>query len=136
MLELKIGPSERGMGWLEWSSSIVGSLAWPVAAVIIACLFRSQIAGLLAKLRKFSFGDAEIHFAEVLDNVEANFGQSREPDLREPLKDDRFQQLVEISPSAAILDAWQPIEARLQELGTKLGVMNRLNSTNRRMPPA
>ena len=55
MLELKIGSTDEGMGWMEFVSSIVGSLAWPVAAVIVAAIFHRQIAGLLAKVRKLNW---------------------------------------------------------------------------------
>jgi hypothetical protein len=33
------------IGWLDFIASLVGSVAWPLAAVVIAALFRSQIEG-------------------------------------------------------------------------------------------
>lgn len=35
------------MSWLEFFATIIGSLAWPVAAVIVAVLFRKQLRALL-----------------------------------------------------------------------------------------
>ena len=124
MLELKIGAADKSMGWMEFIASLVGSLAWPVAAVIIAAIFHKQIAALLAKIRKLNWGDASVELSEQLDKVEdkaraieAEAPQPALPALEEEGPDDRFQALLAISPSAAILDAWKPIERRLVTLG-------------------
>lgn len=47
VVQLVIGKPEKadaGMGPLEFASSVIGSLAWPFAAVVIAIIFRAQIA--------------------------------------------------------------------------------------------
>ena len=124
MLELKIGAADKSMGWMEFISSLVGSLAWPVAAVIIAAIFHKQIAGLLSKVRRLNWGDASIELAEQLDMVEDR-ARVIEAEVALPapmheeaeVPDDRFQALLTISPSAAILDAWKPVERRLATLG-------------------
>jgi hypothetical protein len=141
MVELKIGTADQGMDWLQWSSSIVSSLAWPVAAVVIACIFRSQIAGLLAKLRKLSWGDKVLDFADKLDRIETvsqtTTPADNEQEYPAPLPDMRFQQLLAISPSAAILDAWKPIELRLRDLSSHydsgIGLQPRALTTRRVM---
>lgn len=117
MMELKIGTGGDGMGWFEFISSLVGSLAWPLAAVAIALMFRSQIAALLAKVRKLSWGDSSVELAEQLDKVEDN-SRAVEPSLEAAVPDQRFQQLLAISPSAAILDAWGTVERMLYQVGT------------------
>lgn len=117
MLELKVGPVESGMGWLEFISSLVGSLAWPLAAVIIALMFKSQIAALLAKVRKLSWGDSSVELAEQLDKAEDK-ARAVEPAEEPPLPDQRFQQLLAISPSAAILDTWGTVERMLYQVGS------------------
>jgi hypothetical protein len=106
-----------GSGWLEFISSMVSSLAWPVAVVIIAFAFRTKLSDLLSKVQKISWGDASIDLAEKLDDAEAASKEiAEEIVVREPaVPDDRFSKLVEISPSAAILDSWQRIERLLNE---------------------
>lgn len=124
MLELKIGAAEKSMGWMELVASLVGSLAWPIAAVIIAAIFHKQIAALLAKIRKLNWGDASVELSEQLDKVE-NKARAIEAEVPQPAlpapeqepPDDRFQALLAISPSAAILDAWKQVERRLVSLG-------------------
>lgn len=64
MLELKVGKADDAMGWFEFISSMTGSLAWPIAAVVIALIFRSQIISLMQRLRELGFGDAKATFSE------------------------------------------------------------------------
>jgi hypothetical protein len=121
--EVKLATAERAMGWLDWSSSLVHSLAWPVAAVIIALLFRVQLRGLLAKVRKLTWGDKAVDFAEELDQLELASRQDTSRSKKEarprPVHD-RFESLLAISPDAAILDAWQPTEMLIDELADSL----------------
>lgn len=126
VVQLIVGKSEtadQGMSGLEFTASAISSLAWPVAAVIIAAIFQKQIAGLLAKIRKLNWGDASVELSEQLDRAE---DKSRDVpgdlavDLTLP--DERFQQLIAISPSAAILDSWGTIERLLHQLGNDMGL--------------
>lgn len=122
MIELKIGSAaEKSMGWLEWSASLAGSLAWPTAAVIIAIIFRGQIKGLLSKLRKLSWGDKIADFSDKLDEVEIQTKSSAAPEEPAPLREqdiitERFVKLLEIAPGAAVLDAWIEIEKLISTL--------------------
>lgn len=116
--------ADDGMGGLDFTASIVASLAWPVAAVLIAAIFHKQIAGLLAKIRKLNWGDASVELADQLDKaedkarvLEAEAAIPPAVPEEQQAPDDRFDALLAISPSAAILDAWRPIERRLTELG-------------------
>lgn len=45
------------MDWLTFIASIVGSMAWPASALLIAFLFRSQIKLLLERVSSVSVGD-------------------------------------------------------------------------------
>lgn len=119
MLELKIGGGHDEMGVLEFIASIIGSVAWPIAAVIIALAFRKQIAGLLNKIRRFSWGDTSVELAEQLDKVETASQSIPVSDYNPgpPDPTDRFQSLLDISPSAAILDSWTAVERLLRDIG-------------------
>lgn len=75
MLQITMGPGESGMGWLEWSSSVIGSTAWPIALVIVALIFRGQINKLLKRIKGAKYGEAEVLFREELDKIEAEVGE-------------------------------------------------------------
>ena len=109
------------MNWLQWSASIVESLAWPSSALLIALVFRSQIKDLLSKIRKLSWGDASADFSEELDKLESSGRQleyniTSEDEEAEPIHDGRFERMLLISPAGAVLDAWKPIQKQLEEI--------------------
>lgn len=126
VVQLVVGKPEKadeGMSGLEFTASAIGSLAWPVAAIIIAAIFHKQIAGLLAKIRKLNWGDASVELSEQLDRVEdKSRGVPGDPAVDLTLPDVRFQQLIAISPSAAILDSWGTIERLLYQLGNDMNL--------------
>jgi hypothetical protein len=118
--------TETGMGKLDFIASLVGSLAWPIAAVIIALVFHKQIGLLLAKVKTLKWGDAAVDFTDKLDKAEnkaeAIAGQTNSNDT--PLvaaPSERFHQLLSISPNAAILDSWSEVESEIKKLGKRHG---------------
>jgi hypothetical protein len=129
VVQLVVGNAEKadsGMGGLEFVSSVAGSLAWPVAAVIIAIVFRIQIAGLLKRIKEASWGDTKVSFADELDKIEKDAlsidllpdAQGVQNALATQPIDNRFQALVAISPNAAIMDSWRGIEKSIRELAS------------------
>jgi hypothetical protein len=121
-IELKIvAPSEHPMGWMEYTSSMAQSLGWPIAAVAIVVLFRHQLTALVKNIKRLKWGGASVDFADRLDRLEENtppeaLPRSAKPEQPKPADLDRFQALVAISPDSAVLDAWRPIEAVLDQL--------------------
>ena len=106
-------------------ASIVGSivsLAWPAALVIIVALFKNDLRKLLP-LARLKYGESEISFR--LDAAEKEAAALPDvPPVAEaaptPEEADRFSKLVEISPSAAILEEARELEdamiRRLQDV--------------------
>lgn len=59
------------MSWLQFISSIIASLAWPVCAVLIALIFRRRFSDLLAKLLKLNLpGGFSAEFEKRLTHAE------------------------------------------------------------------
>lgn len=120
MIDLKVADAE-GMSWLQFWASVIRSVAWPAAASVIAFIFRGPIRGLLGKVRKLTWGDKSVDFAEKLDELEA--APLKQPAQRpDPAKrrlspgEEEFERLLVISPAAAILHSWVPTEMLFQEL--------------------
>lgn len=107
------------MDWLTFIASIVGSLAWPIAAFAIAFMFRTQIIGLLERMRRLSLGGNAVEFAERLTAVEAD-AQGVTPDNPPEALDERTVQLIEIAPEAAINDRWLYLDIQVQQLAARL----------------
>lgn len=120
MLELTIGKADDAMDWLTFWSSVIGSIAWPLAAFGIAFLFRSQLRKLLDRIKKLSVGDNSVDFGEKLDEAEAEavtaIPANAPLPAPLPLPDQRTQQLIALSPSAAVLDSWRLIERKTLQL--------------------
>lgn len=127
MLELKIGNADDAMDWLTFISSLVGSVAWPIAAFAIAFLFRSQIRKLIDRIKRLSMGDNSVDFGERLDEAEAEAGavtvipEAAAPEENAlPLPDERTQQLIALSPAAAVLDSWRVIERKTLRMAARI----------------
>lgn len=52
------------MDWLTFSSSIVGSVIWPVSIVFLVYLLREPISTLITLLKRFKYKDIEFEFGE------------------------------------------------------------------------
>ncbi len=116
------------MDWLQWSSSIIGSLAWPVAAVFIAFIFRAQIGALLKRIKEASWGDKSVSFADELDKIEKSTPELDEAadntlEPSTPQLDDRYQKLLAIAPNAAIIEAWGEVEEAIRKAAKLHGIV-------------
>ncbi len=123
------------MDWLSFLASLVSSIAWPTAVVVAIYLLRKPLGSLLANLSSFKFKDIEVQFGKKLETLEKELGDtSIVPDLPEIQTDqtieDRFDALVEISPSAAIIDSWIRIDSSLKNLAARADIDER----SRRVP--
>jgi hypothetical protein len=107
------------MDWLQFVSSLIHSLAWPTAFVIAAALFRAKLVELLPTLR-VKRGEWEASFQ--LDKAEREAQllspppPGAEPKKASPEEISKFEQLVAISPRAAILDLRSSIEESIRAL--------------------
>lgn len=66
------------MDWMEFVADLASSVAWPLAFVAAALLFRSEVKSLLGRIRtgeafgtKFTFGDDLSRVEEVREQAEA-----------------------------------------------------------------
>ncbi len=116
------------MDWLSFIASIFGSFAWPLAAIIVAFLFRKALNQLLPGLDRLKYKDLELEFRKDLAEAEKALKPTSQPAL--PSKSTArmthnqlyFQKLAEASPRAALLEAWLPFEIAASRIGAELGV--------------
>lgn len=124
------------MDKLEFTSSLVGSLAWPAAAVAVALIFRKQLYKLLERMTGLeAFGGkasfkSEIEKAElVADRVQATSLKDAPKRRRESAKALLKKHLVETPsfspdpsrtlayshPAAAVMEAFKKVETVLND---------------------
>jgi hypothetical protein len=99
----------------EFILGLVKALAWPLTIFFIALIFRRELRGIIKRLYRVKYGDWEAHFEKDLERAERNasliqISDDRTLEATKPTEYDRMIQLIEISPCAAIMEAWKEIE--------------------------
>lgn len=78
------------MNWLDFIASVIDALAWPMAAVAIAVLFRKPLRQVLPKLNYVKGFGAEAHFEqaaeELVSEIEEGEGRSLSTATKEELR--------------------------------------------------
>ena len=104
------------MGWKEFAASVVGSIAWPFVVCVIVVLvlanFRTQIRGLIARMKSVKGAGVEATFGEELSDVR---------DVAEALVEDVQSAETTGGPSnedplAIIIRAWIELESTVDLL--------------------
>lgn len=136
LINMKIGDAPPEMNWLEFISSVVGSIAWPLATFAIAFLLRDQIRQLIQRIKRLAVGENAVDFSERLDEAEAISAGAANVTDADPetlaLPGAKMQQLIALSPSAAVLEAWKEIEVRTIKLAEPYHSSAGLNRDGRR----
>lgn len=113
------------MDWLTFIATIVESIAWPSVVVGVLLYLRKELPNIVRSLRKLKFKGVELEFDESARALAAE--TKRAVPLRE-LGDflvmgqsyssvsNRLADLADLSPRAAILEAWLLVEASAAEL--------------------
>lgn len=107
------------MSWLQFWASVIGSIAWPAAFVGSIWLFRKKIIELMPRLR-LKYRDWEGSFR--LDQAEKEAAALPPPapndEVLHPTKEekDKFKEIAEISPRAAMLEVRTDIEEAVRSL--------------------
>jgi uncharacterized protein YutE (UPF0331/DUF86 family) len=104
------------MEWKEFAASVIGSIAWPVVVLVITVLvltnFRTQIRGLIARIKSVKGAGVEATFGEELNDVR---------DVAEALVEDvQAAETTETSLSedslGIIIRAWIELESTVDQL--------------------
>jgi len=112
------------MDWLTFTSNIVQALAWPAVVVGVLLYLRKEFPSIIRSIRRLKFKDVELEFGEAAIALAAEtkrvvpasksdvklFGQSEEA------VGSRLEAIAELSPRAAILEAWLLVEAAAADL--------------------
>ena len=94
------------------------ALAWPVAAIVILILCRRALPTLIDRLRSLRYGKFEAAFEKETVRVAENISTEPNRSLAATSEhtDEQLIALANVSPRAAIIEAWSRIEARLRDL--------------------
>jgi hypothetical protein len=119
------------MSGLEFTAALVKSLAWPVAIMILAFIFRPSIhRALLQGIRRWKAGPGGIeveYFETKVEELEQ--AVAREVFVaQEPINEsdasllNELEEVARISPSAAVGEAYSRVEGALREAAQTAGL--------------
>lgn len=107
--------------------ALISAIAWPAAAVWISYLFRDEIRGLASRVSRLKYKDVEATFESELKTAEEQAGAITQ-DARVPLpspelvsKLEQLERIADVSPRAAIMEAWLLIESAAGQSGFAQG---------------
>ena len=114
------------MNGLAFIASLVHSLAWPAAIAVAVIVLRRPIGIALGRgVRRLRAGPVEVEFDQELAEVRQELRRSPElaagPQRMPDSLGYELAKLTEVSPRAAVLEAYARIEARLTELLAETG---------------
>jgi hypothetical protein len=120
------------MDLFQFLASIVKSLAWPVAVLVLAILLRVPLARLLTTLTHLKYKDLELDFGRELKQLEKEAKAiditPRQPRSVAPSKSSPQQLLEEAArlaqdfPQPAVAVGWQAVEDELLSAVMRLAI--------------
>lgn len=108
------------MSGLEFTAALVSSLAWPTVVLVVAVLFRRQLAALLARpFRSLKAGPLELVWDREIAEAEAELGElapAPPGDVAGSSASDHLAEVARIAPAAAVVQAFARVEGQLRQL--------------------
>jgi len=111
---------------------ILEVVAWPITIIIILLVFKKQLSRIILRLSKLRYKDVELEFSKDLEGAESIAKQLKLPKPAEVKRIkapptvtpvyDRLLQVAEISPRAAVTEAWMIIETATTEAAKAQGI--------------
>jgi hypothetical protein len=100
------------MNTLDFISSLIGSIVWPITIFVLAICFRAELRGLLSRLTRIKHGESEAEFER---RIEAAAEQVQMKSVGTPMSfetpnAERIFSILQIDPRAALIAAWVEFE--------------------------
>src|SRR5882762_194412 len=105
------------MSYLQFIASVIASLAWPVAGVVIVIIFKDQLRRILSQVRKFGAGGVNFEISDQVREVQ-KAGEAVELEQRDEPRgvtalDPELINLAQSFPEAAVLQSFKSLESVL-----------------------
>lgn len=122
---------------LEFFASVIDSLAWPALVGFIVYLARDQVVQLVGRLSRFKYKEIEAEFRQALEDIEVIRGEAIEGEIVEVKQEGTItlDELADVSPRAAIMEAWIKIEMATRDFYESIGLERRLSYRGLREVP-
>lgn len=145
------------MDILSFIANVISSLAWPGMVILCVILLRKPIAKLIPSMRSLECKGFKIYFAHGLEELKAEADEVELPSIPPPTTEapeetkretdywETIEGLLEVSPRAAISEAWRRVEWAIDDHFRRLGLerprsyqgmLRALRAQERPIPPA
>lgn len=114
------------MDWMTFITTIIDSIAWPMAIILVIWWLKSYIVQLIPFTKKLKYGEFEIEFEQQLKELKKEAKLSKNEHAT-PTRDNSemleyLRKTADISPRAAIVDAWISLELTALSSAELLGI--------------
>ncbi len=113
------------MDWRTFVVELVKALAWPITVLVVASAAWRHIVPLFPRVREVKYGDAQVSFSAEVRQVAVSAGDAVPAraalPTAPPSETDRIARLLELSPRAAVLEAFVPVQTALAALARASG---------------
>ncbi|NTT87388.1 hypothetical protein [Tabrizicola fusiformis] len=114
---------------MDLLSSVVASLAWPLAIVAVAWMFKDPITTLMDKIRKASFGGVSVEISGKLDDAEKIVQEEApEQSAASDANNDERKEALQYPPDYVVINEWRSIEIMLRKIAQSRGMTGRAQS--------
>jgi hypothetical protein len=113
------------MSWLQFFASVIQSLAWPAAIVLVVFLLRRSILSVLRHLKRLKYGDMEAEFGEILEEAEDEISELPMPESLPPtLRKEELREINDFSNNSAVFIAWLEVESAVLNLARTASLLD------------
>lgn len=114
------------MDWLQFWSSVIGALAWPVAVVVLGFMFKDRLERLLEKVRRAKGAGFELDFSaevkKVADEAQQVVATTITVADQDHVSKENLSRLIREHPAALIMESWNKVERAMGDLIGAAGV--------------
>ncbi|MDQ0207430.1 hypothetical protein [Alkalicoccobacillus murimartini] len=128
------------MNTLEFISSLIHSLAWPLVILVIVILLKEHVIQVIYSIRRISYRNVRVDVGERLSEIEYQTETEAKSFVAEggviPKAKEfdhlriKMEEIAATSPRAAILYTWSVMEKELEQI---LGTFNVPNDASNKM---
>jgi hypothetical protein len=112
------------MNNLEFVSTLIGTLVWPLVVVSAVVLFRKPLAELIGRVRSYEGLGQKLTFGEELAGAEVSVNEAvesikidtKETDSQIAAEPSPLVREAEANPSFVVIQAWEQLSAALEDL--------------------
>ena len=125
------------MNFLQFLASIIDSLAWPGVTGFGLYVLRKPAGKLLERVSRFKYKDLEAEFRDTLEDIKPPITDAIDVEVIEKstVNTVSLTELAEVSPRAAIMEAWIKVENATADYCTSKGLDSRISYQGlRRLP--